>query len=91
MSWGQENHGFGQLYLSLSEHQTEWGKVLSGGLEFMPKEWVRKALYAAVDSLVDKIPDESVDGFSVTIPYTEEQITHIKKFNEACGVEDERP
>lgn len=90
MSWGQENCGFGQLYMSVCEHPTEWGKVLSGGLEFMSKEWVRKALHAAVDSLVDKLPDERVDSFSVLLPYTEAEISHIKKLNELCGIEDER-
>ena len=90
ISWGQEGCGFGQLYLSLQEHPTELAKTLSGGLEFMPKEWVRKALYAAVDSIVDKIPDGSVDSFSVSLPYSEAEIQHIKKLNEALGIEDDR-
>lgn len=48
-SWGQQTVGFGQCSISLAPD----GSV-SAGTEGMGKEWLRRALYAAVDALVEQ-------------------------------------
>jgi hypothetical protein len=45
--WGQRTVGFGQCSIHIED-----GKV-TADTEGMGKEWLRRALYAAVDTLVD--------------------------------------
>jgi hypothetical protein len=46
--WSQETVGFGQCSIYIKD-----GKVIANA-EGMGKEWLRRALYAAVDALVDQ-------------------------------------
>lgn len=47
--WGQQTVGFGQC----SIHRNSETGVVTANTEGMGKEWLRRALHAAVDALVD--------------------------------------
>jgi hypothetical protein len=73
ISWSQRTVGFGQLSLSAEAGLKEI--KLTGDLEGMNKDWVRKALYAMIDSIVDAIPppkdryDPQRYVLDVSVPY----------------------
>lgn len=53
IAWGQETIGFGDLSITVTD-----GKIRSD-TEGMGKEWVRRALYATVDKVVEEAFDEN--------------------------------
>ncbi len=53
-SWAQNTVGFGEL----SGKMDELGETASVDSEGMGKEWVRRALHAAVDAYVEQLPND---------------------------------
>lgn len=85
--WGQDGVGFGELSLSV----TSLGDVvhISGSTETMGKEWVRKALHALVDKIIDNVEDRYDErnfreDIEVTIPVPQDIIDERNDFLKAC-------
>ncbi len=57
-SWEQNTVGFGEL--SGKVHKN--GETATVDSEGMGKEWVRRALHAAIDAYIEKLPDNPPRG-----------------------------
>jgi hypothetical protein len=56
-NWRQVGCGFGQL--SLGIHQKDGHTVIIGSPEGKNKEWMRQALHALVDTVMDAVPQDA--------------------------------